>query len=128
MLYCMVWNLAVTLCYQINHKQQTVMATQTATEIKFYVIAQSGKITISQEAGWFGSYDAQEVYETYKDALIAKEKLESETWYVSTTYGTTWMGRGTGRDDYSYSAYFTGTYSEVWQEYDRRRDEEWQNR
>lgn len=104
------------------------MATQTATETKFYVIAQCGKIIISQEPGWFGAYDAQEICETYEDALIAKEKLEKETWYVSTTYGKTWMSRGTGRDDYAYCGYFAGTYSEVWKEYDRRRDEEWQNR
>jgi hypothetical protein len=102
------------------------MTTQNNTP-KFYVIADLGEITISQEPTF--PCDAHSICATQIEAEAIASAMEKETWYVSTTYGTTWLRPVSQmRDDYSYDAVFYGTYQDAWREYRRRRDEEWANR
>jgi hypothetical protein len=49
--------------------------------------------------------------------------MDEEKYYVSTTYGTTWMGSlSSMRDDYNYGDLFIGTYEECLEELSRRRN------
>jgi hypothetical protein len=91
---------------------------------KYYVILSLGEITISQEPT--SICDAQIECATQIEAeAIASAMGKETTWYVSTTYGTTWLAPVSRlRDDYSYDALFISTYEEAWREYRRRRDEE----
>jgi hypothetical protein len=94
---------------------------------KFFVIADMGEITISQEPTF--PYDAQIECASQAEAEAIASAMKTERWYVSTTYGTTWLAPVSQmRDDYSYDGLFYGTYEDAWREYRRRRDEEWANR
>jgi hypothetical protein len=93
------------------------------TTTKFYVIASLGEITISQEPTF--PCDAQIECASQIEAEAIASSMKKE-WYVSTTYGTTWLAPVSQmRDDYSYDGLFYGTYEDAWREYRRRRDEEW---
>jgi hypothetical protein len=99
----------------------------TTTPKKYYVIADLGEITISQDPTF--PCDAQIECATKIEAEAIASAMGKERWYVSTTYGSTWLAPVSQmRDDYSYDRLYTGTYQEVWREYRRRRDEEWANR
>jgi hypothetical protein len=103
------------------------MTTTNTTNTTFYVILSLGEITISQEPTF--PCDAQIECASQSEAEAIASAMEKETWYVSTTYGTTWLRPVSQmRDDYSYDAVFYGTYPSAWREYRRRRDEEWANR
>jgi hypothetical protein len=103
------------------------MKATNTTNTTFYVIAALGEITISQDPIF--PCDAQIECASQSEAEAIASAMEKETWYVSTTYGTTWLARlSQMRDDYSYNGLFYGTYEEAWREYRRRRDEEWANR